>query len=92
MDKPVEFDMMKYTDGVIVVNRKFTVSGDSGRITLRVTERNYQEDPTGQKVTPVFEGEYESLDDAKVGFQKHCQAAKDEGFIENRMDVSKFGW
>ena len=59
--------MLKPSGNSIAINRTIAVIGEGdGPFVVLVTDRDYQDDPSGQTQTIVFRESYGSINDAKI--------------------------
>jgi hypothetical protein len=75
--------MLKHSEDRIVRNRTITIIGDQKPFVVLATDRDYEDDPTGQSQTIVFRGTYDSIDDAEREMESQRELALTEGFVLN---------
>jgi hypothetical protein len=80
--------MLKPSGDSIAINRTIAVIGeDDGPFIVLVTDRDYQDDPSGQTQTIVFRESYSSINDARSEIDRQVALSLKENFIHNRMTM-----
>lgn len=80
--------MLKPSGDSIAINRTIAVIGeDEGPFIVLVTDRDYQDDPSGQTQTIVFRESYSSINDARSEIDRQVALSLKENFIHNRMTM-----
>ena len=79
--------LLKPSGDSIAINRTSKVIGDDGPFVVLVTDRDYQDDPSGQSQTIVFRESCDSIDDATAEAEIQVTLSLADGFIHNRMTM-----
>jgi hypothetical protein len=80
--------MLKPSGDSIAINRTIAVIGEgNGPFVVLVTDRDYQDDPSGQAQTIVFRESYSSINDARSEMDRQVALSLKEDFIHNRMTM-----
>ncbi len=75
----------------IVVNRTLAIIADeTGPFLVRVTDRNYQYDPSGEEQTIIFDKSFGSIADAEAGRDRQIRLSLNEGFLHNIAQFPPF--
>ena len=78
--------MLKPSGNSIAINRTIAIIGEgNGPFVVLVTDRDYQDDPSGQTQTIVFRESYGSINDARSEIDRQVALSLKEDFIHNRM-------
>ena len=80
--------MLKLSGDSIATNRTIKIIGDDDvPIVVLVTDRDYQDDPTGQSQTIVFRESYALIDDATAEAERQINLSLTDGFTHNQMTM-----
>ena len=80
--------MLKPSGNSITINRTIAIIGEGdGPFIVLVTDRDYQDDPSGQTQTIVFRENYGSINDARSEMDRQAALSLKEDFIHNRMTM-----
>jgi hypothetical protein len=80
--------MLKPSGNSIAINRTIAIIGEGdGPFVVLVTDRDYQDDPSGQTQTIVFRESYGSLNGARTEMDRQVALSLEEDFIHNRMTM-----
>jgi hypothetical protein len=80
--------MLKPSGNSIAINRTIAIIGEGdGPLVVLVSDRDYQDDPSGQTQTIVFRESYASINDARSEMDRQVELSLREDFIHNRMTM-----
>jgi hypothetical protein len=80
--------MLKPSGNSIAINRSIAIIGEGdGPFVVLVTDRDYQDDPSGQTQTIVFREGCGSISDARSEMDRQVALSLKEDFIHNRMTM-----
>jgi hypothetical protein len=81
---PRIFYLLKPSGDSIAINRTIKIIGDGDEhFVVLVTDRDYQDDPSGQSQTIVFRESYDSIDDATAEAEIQVNLSLADGFLRN---------
>jgi hypothetical protein len=80
--------MLKPSGNSIALNRTIAIIGEGdGPFVVLVTDRDYQDDPSGQTQTIAFRERYGSISGATSEMDRQVALSLKEDFIHNRMTM-----
>jgi len=59
------------------------IGGGDGIFTVSVTERDYIDDPSGQRITVVFRDDFDAIDVAREELKRQVDQAIEHGYVIN---------